>query len=182
MLLSFYAIISGLIFALYSCSKDEDETLYNEVSKDNYPLHSSNDIYYETSDDQIDINNPSERGSVTVGFYFTWDEWGRKKYDCRGAGLCNFRLVTIEIQISLKSENYAIVYADNRNSYYVDLPIDEKIVFENNDKLFYIDEDLYAKAPDGNTYKLPAGIYSLNKSIGKMGGYRLPLQVVKSIN
>ena len=183
MLLSVLAMVSGLIFSLYSCSKDEDEALYNEVSKESNSLHSFNNMCYETSDNQTDINDSPERGSVIVGFYFTWDEWGRKKYNCKeGAGLCRFRLETVEIQINFRSSNYAIVYADDRNSYYVNLPVDEKIVFEDDNKMFYIDEDLYAEAPDGKTYKLPAGVYSLDKRIGKRGGYKLPLQVVKSIN
>ena len=181
MLLSFFAIISGLIFALYSCSKDEDEILYNEVSKDNYSLHSSNDMHYETSE-ELYVNN-SDRASIPIGLYIMWDAWGRKKYDCkRGFGLCNFRIegiIYLEIDIVIKDQTYyAPIYVD-RNSYYVNIPIDEKVIFEDNDKMFYIDEDLYAKAPDGNTYKLPAGIYSLDKSIGKMGGYRLPIQIVK---
>ena len=44
------------------------------------------------------------------------------------------------------------------------------------------DEDLYAKAPDGSIYKLPAGVYCMDKSIGKLGGYKLPLQIVKNMN
>ena len=186
MFLSIFAMVSGSIFALYSCNKDDDETLFENISKNNYHSSSADfDMNNEELVNQCDISDFSAKESVEIRLRFVWDGWGRKKYDCeKGAGLCRFRIETAAIEVDLNRGDhyYSVPIHHNRDSYYVNLPIDEKVIFENYDKLFYIDEDLYAKAPDGSIYKLPAGVYCMDKSIGKLGGYKLPLQIVKNMN
>ncbi|HBG70573.1 MAG: hypothetical protein A2W93_02285 [Bacteroidetes bacterium GWF2_43_63] len=109
-----------------------------------------------------------------IGFFFTWDEWGRKKRDCHKAGLCNFRLDEIEIDL------YSVpVQQNEEGDYFVILEFDKSIDFEDDLKNFYIDEDLLAKAPNGTLVKVPFGVYKFNADLGEMGGVELPLFVIE---
>lgn len=114
----------------------------------------------------------SSKAKIII-FTFTWDEWGRKKKNCRGGGLCNFRLKRIEIVIGLPKT--APVYKDDKNNYFVELPIDDEFIFEDDSKCLFVDEDIVTLGPDGHSYTLLAGAYSYDRRIGKLGGYVIPL-------
>lgn len=129
-----------------------------------------------TSSQNEELN--SSKGTIVV-FYFTWDEWGRKKKNCDGGGLCNFRLERVEIHIGLPKSSVghtSPVYKNEKDDYYVEIPIDEDFVFEDDTKCLYVDEDIEALGPDGNYYVLKAGAYSYDNNIGDLGGYLLQLE------
>lgn len=152
-------LIYGTLFlalvgiGLLSCQKTE--ILKTNQSNENFQL------------------NDKQSGPI-IGFFFTWDEWGRKTRDCHKAGLCNFRLEEIEIGWFCVP-----VQQDENGEYYVEIYFDDSIEFEDEEHTFYIDEDLYTKTPKGDLVLLPEGEYSSNPEIGKMGGVRLPLVLVK---
>lgn len=107
---------------------------------------------------------------IIVGGYFTWDEWGRKRFDCERNGLCNFRLEAITITI--KS---AVVQGDENGNLWVDIPIDDTMPDDDGFEYFPIDEDLFFTTENEDTYSVEAGLYPLNTEIGEVGGYRLPI-------
>lgn len=116
----------------------------------------------------------NEKG-IVVGFYFTWDEWGRKSKNCHRAGLCNFRLEKIEIQIKSVPAKYAPVQSDGSGNLYVEILADKDLEFDDSAHNLFIDEDIYSTGPDGKIYRLPKGIYPLISDLGDLGGYKLPL-------
>ncbi len=143
----FLAIV-GIGFT--SCEKEEI----------NHPESTKNSQFEETLESRI-----------VIGFYFTWDEWGRKDEDCQGKGLCNFRLETIEIEIGHCTP--VLTHGANGNMY-IEILADEDLVSQNSNSNFYIDEDIYDQF-NNETYKVPAGVYQINPNLGNVGGYVIPL-------
>lgn len=146
-----------LIFAFIGCEKEE-------INGAPFSKHQK--------EEQI-----STKGSIVV-FYFTWDEWGRKKKNCAGGGLCNFRLESVELYIGFLRSSFchaSPVYKDDKNNYYVEIPIDDNFIFEDETKCLYVDEKIEALGPDGNLYMVNAATYPYYKQIGDLGGYRIPL-------
>jgi hypothetical protein len=128
-------------------------------------------IFNKNCPNQLDHHNPSiAHRDIVIGFYFTWDEWGRANRNCHKAGLCNFRLEEIRIEV-----NCVPVFSKENGELYVQIPVDELIEFEDEQMDFYIDEDLYAVGPDGYTYMIPSGVYEFNPDLFEMGGFELPL-------
>lgn len=138
------------IALLISCSNDQD-ILENQLTN------------YES--EQV-----TPKTEIIIGWYFTWDEWGRKSHDCRRSGLCNFRLEAITVTI--KS---AVVQGDENGNLFVDIPIDDTMPDEDGFEYFPIDEDITYVLENEDSYTVEAGLYPINMEIGEVGGYRLPL-------
>lgn len=147
---AFFLAIVGIVFA--SCKKEEVKI---DASKNNF-----------TSE----INESAETRDVVVGFYFTWDEWGRKSYGCKKGGLCKFRLETIKVGFGYS----APVITDVNNQMSVQVLADLALDNQDSNKDFFVDEDLFANF-DNEIYKVPAGVYPIDNALGTMGGYVLPL-------
>jgi hypothetical protein len=154
-LMAIFAIASAaLIFN--SCQKEEQL----ETQLQTIPLTSQ-------------VNN--EKGKVIITI--SWDKWGLKKYDCEnGAGLCNFK---ISFEYEETEKHTAAVYSDNKGNLFAKVFVDEELVkqFEKEDHSLHIEENLFSKASDGTIYTIPAGNYKLNPTMGKFGGYIIPLLI-----
>lgn len=133
--------------------------------------HKDLDNPYQRTDEEVVINPKID---IVIGFYFTWDEWGRKKYNCHGAGLCRFRLEAIVVSIGKSTP----VNINAKGELFVEVPVDDDLIFEDTEKNFYIDEDLFAPAPDSKIYMIPKGVYKFNSSLGEKGGILLPLKTI----
>ena len=128
----------------------------------------------KTNQSSVNYQLNEKQAGPIIGFFFTWEEWGRKRRGCDKAGLCYFRLEKIEIGwFSVP------IQQDENGDYYVEISFDESIEFEDEEHTFYIDEDLYASTPNGDLIMLPEGEYSSNPEIGEMGGVKLPLVIVE---
>ncbi len=111
---------------------------------------------------------------IVIGYYFTWDDWGRKESDCRsGRGLCNFRLEEIRIDIGFGGA--CPINTDNNGNMWVDIAITPDMPVENDNDNFWIDEDINYTMPNEDVYTVFAGSYQKINSIGDEGGYRIPL-------
>ncbi len=126
------------------------------------------DTYEMTSTAEL---NEFQKSLIVIGFYFTWDEWGRKSENCRKAGLCDFRLETIEIEVG---HSTPVITNGTNGNMYVEILADEDLEYQNSNLNFFIDEDLYADF-NNESYKVPAGVYQIDNNLGTMGGYVLPL-------
>lgn len=124
-------------------------------------------------DENNDISEPieSKESRIVIGFYFTWDEWGRKSENCRKAGLCDFRIETIEIEFG---NSTPILTNAQNGDMYVEILADGDLEYQNSNLDFFIDENLYTNF-NNETYKVPAGVYQIDHNLGTMGGYVLPL-------
>ncbi|MDR1345101.1 MAG: hypothetical protein LBK03_00160 [Bacteroidales bacterium] len=123
---------------------------------------------------------PTVEKAKQLVFEIWWDEWGRKKKNCDGAGLCNFH-ISLRIE-EIKEENHTILYYGDDNEegrMYADILIDNYFQFDEEGTDFYIDEDLYSQDQYGQLYMIPAGQYRFNKGLGKLGGYTIPVIAVK---
>lgn len=119
-------------------------------------------------------NNKTENTAmrpITIGYYFTWDHWGRASRDCAGGGLCNFRLEKIVINLEIAQP----VQSDENGNTWVDIPISNDMPAEYNYDFFPVDEDMTFTMDDGDTFMVASGMYPRNNSIGTNGGYRLPI-------
>lgn len=143
-----------IALSIVSCTKDADDL--------------------STSENLIEQENP-EFKEIVVGFYFTWDEWGRKKFNCRKGGLCNFRLEEITIDIEFEFGFGVPVQTGNNGDHWADIPITESMPADYHYEIFPIDEDIHYTMEDGDTFMVPAGMYPRIETIGEEGGYRLPI-------
>jgi hypothetical protein len=121
---------------------------------------------FKTNQSNENLQLSDKQAGPIIGFFFTWDEWGRKNRDCRKAGLCNFRLEEIEIGWFCVP-----IQQEDNGDYYVE--------FEDEEHTFFIDENLYAKTPKGDWIMLPKGEYPTEPEIGEIGGVKLALVVVE---
>jgi hypothetical protein len=156
-------IVTAILFATTSCKK-EAEVAKNQVSAQN-----SKELSEE----------PSRKVTITI----SWDEWGRAKRDCKGWGLCNFKIeiIIIKDKDSRSSDNpstnpySAELYYQRDGRAYIDVLIDK--TYEGTS--LFIDEDLYSVDENGQLYMIPEGEYKLNPTLGKMGGYTVPVIIVE---
>jgi hypothetical protein len=129
---------------------------------------------FKTNQSNENLQLSDKQAGPIIGFFFTWDEWGRKNRDCRKAGLCNFRLEEIEIGWFCVP-----IQQEDNGDYYVEIYFDDSIEFEDEEHTFFIDENLYAKTPKGDWIMLPKGEYPTEPEIGEIGGVKLALVVVE---
>ena len=164
LLLTISVIIGTSIF-FTSCKKYSDEYT---TTKEQTLKKSENDSV--TNDETL----TPKRVTITV----SWEDWGRKKKNCAGAGLCYFRIeITI---IKSPSAHSAELYYDRDGKTYINVLIDKKFVFDSESTDFYIDENLYSQDENGQLYMIPQGRYKLNSALGTQGGYTIPVIIVKN--
>ena len=148
-------IIIGLIIfgmtALVSCEKEETANL----------------------NDKEQTTQISERGTITI--VVSWDEWGRKKKNCDGGGLCNFTVEKVEYVNTV--DKMAPILDDPNGNPYIEALVDKDLVFEDESESLYIDEDIKSIASNGLTYVMSAGVYQIDYKLGKLGGYTIPLTI-----
>ena len=72
-------------------------------------------------------------------------------------------------------QNTTELYQTSDGNYIVFLETPENAPFEDETRALYVDEDLTEIAPDGTILTIYAGTYQFDESIGKHGGYAIPL-------
>lgn len=180
MLLTLITTVSSLIFALYSCSKDELST--NDENNVENPIktnESKNDNDDATShllfcNDQ----NVLGKGSIKIIEIKLW----RKKNDClSGLGICSVSILGYQVWKS--TNDYDLSYASRT----ILCSVEDKTVcnktmnlvlatptngLSNSDLQFYVDEDIYGYDEESNDYiMIKKGVYQYNPNIGQFGGY-----------
>lgn len=108
---------------------------------------------------------------IGIRAIFTWDEWGRKKFNCRKNGLCYFRLNDLIVSGS----HYTEVQTASNGDLFVEINVDSNIEYEDSTTNLYVDDDITSNNLNGLTLVLPKGTYSFISTIGSSGGYHLPL-------
>ncbi|MBS9774665.1 MAG: hypothetical protein KGV59_05855 [Tenacibaculum sp.] len=93
---------------------------------------------------------------------------GRKSRNCNGFGICIIRTSLIR-----NEPPNAMVQKELDNTYLI-LELDRELDTELYDSTLYVEENLKF-----NNTELPSGEYSLDKSIGEFGGYKLKLSSKK---
>jgi len=141
------------------------------------------------TDENIQTTNQSfnSLNSSKVRFYIyysTWDEWGRKKKDCKGWGLCNYTDCwfcciddysdqVVDCENSQRIENVGIVTIDTEtDTGHMVIELDPSISIQNdaivNQKILYIDYDIVT-----DNSVVHADDYLFDPNVGSYGGYIL---------
>jgi hypothetical protein len=117
------------------------------------------------------------------GIYAEWEGKGHvgkedrdRKFDedveCIGRGLCKFRGGIFGV--SPGNTNSSPIYIKDNGTYFIEVSINENIPFEEH---FILDEPEIYIDDFGNAFKIHAGNYPFDVSIGRHGGYALPIDV-----
>ncbi|MFT4061961.1 MAG: hypothetical protein QM642_06350 [Edaphocola sp.] len=167
LILTTTAVTVGLfgMTMFYSCQKESTE-ITDSTSKANEPMQIMSSSESST-----------EMSSITLEWRWIWDEWGRAKRDCAGGGLCNFRRDPEQQGNNVASFKQSPFFQDENGSYYVEVWVDEDLVFEDSSKKLYIDEDIINVGSDGITVVAPKGEYPINMSLGVYGAYEIPVMI-----
>lgn len=113
-----------------------------------------------------------------------WDEWGRARKDCKRAGLCNFQdgwFGNDPCGRNYPHHEGTITMDSETNQYIFTIPLTQAdITFITADEptlTLRVDEDILESAiqENGKFWKVKAGAYSFNSSIGNFGGYKIPV-------
>ncbi|MDR1879284.1 MAG: hypothetical protein LBQ64_06960 [Bacteroidales bacterium] len=152
-------VIGGIIF--YACQKESTE------------LDSTKMLNSVTDNGLIQ----KEMGGTICISWVT----GKGK-PCEGKkGMCNFR-ISIEhkgIADPISSiANFAVVEKSDKGDLFVKI-LANKESFSDGNTFFPIDEDRYSRTEDGDLYMIPKGDYPLHPELGDLGGYIIPVFLVK---
>ncbi len=153
-------VIAGVFVAFVGCSKKTDNT--------------------ETTGSIID-NNEKYWDS---GFWaVTWDEWGRKKKNCDGWGLCNIKIEYVLYDTLFDKSivsHYSPIYSQDKGTCYFDILYDSQYdcLVEDANKFFYIDDDIY-DLNNGYIFRIPQGEYPLIPCNSSKNKYHIPIEITK---
>jgi hypothetical protein len=169
------------LLTVTSCSED------NEVVNS----YDENSIAKQLSFVDVDTriaNQPSKRVEEVIPIVsiviVEWDEWGRKKKNCDGWGLCNadwFPKQGISNRKSTSTNGGATLleFDDSMNKYYVDILLAETPPAEipTEELTLKIDEKFELEVEDAISQNLTfnQGDYGYDNSLGEFGGYRIYL-------
>ena len=136
----------------------------------------------------IDINSRLESYGLKEGVIIVqWNEWGRKKKDCDGWGLCNAEWFPApeEKSSGLISTNpnggsSILEYNPSTDQYYIDILLAAALpdIYTIDDVTLIVDEEielLNINTVISRNLSIPIGDYTLNNSLGNFGGYRIYL-------
>jgi hypothetical protein len=160
-----------------SCSKD----------KETISLYDENSIAKQLK--FIDVNNrianihDKTQGKAMVKIIIVrWDEWGRKKKNCAGWGLCNaewFPDLKKANSISSNGGATLLEFDDNLKKYYIDILLAETPSAEIPTDLLTlkIDEnfELEVESIISQNLTFNQGEYFYDSTLGEFGGYRIYL-------
>lgn len=163
-------VLFGLIFI--SCSKDNNSASQQEGLLT--PVYGK-DISFSFA--QTNFNKVEE---PTIQLIDVVLDIGRKSRDCRGIGVCKFRVCVPKCMSAIDLNKQNVISGklklplNNKNSstkktmkIYLNNSLDSS--FDSN---FYIDSDMVY-----DNFILSKGVYKLDPSLGEYGGYEIPLEI-----
>lgn len=148
-----FSIIVMLIFGFSVNAQNKIEPTYNQ------------DITFITS---------SKIDGAGIGFLL---ELGRASRSCRGFGVCHIVACWITIydgKITPTKNQIITSVTGQKGNEYITLELSKSLDSTIFDTTFYIDKDL---TPTGNEAVIKKGSYVLDLTIGKFGGYKIPVTV-----
>lgn len=169
-----FVLLAIQVAGLFSCTKDVS-------TKKLLPVEQR--LKFINAYDRIDgfIRKNAREGIVIV----SWNEWGRKKKDCKGMGLCNAHWFPKDNTIVTNPDNgeggSSLLEYDNANDqYYFDilLAANPPADLTDSDLEFVIDYEinLDTKSEIGVDLSIVPGTYQFESSRGDFGGYRILLK------
>jgi hypothetical protein len=171
-------IVASIIAStlIISCTKENINPSQTSVNFDENEIENS--LKFVTVNERI-LKITDKKPIVIV----QWDEWGRKKKNCDGWGLCEADWFPKEESIVIPPPNggATILELDKiSNKYYIDILLAEKVPthIPIHALKLKIDEDIeLLNIQDFTSVPLTIykGNYKVNNSLGKFGGYRIYL-------
>ncbi len=171
-----YASVIAMVAVYFSCSKNQ------EVEKEK-EINIARQLKFVPVGDRIkERNGDVSRGKIVI---VSWNEWGRKKKNCDGWGLCKakwFPDVNESVQVPDPTEGGAsILESDPSNGkYYFDILLADypPATIPVSELTLIVDEDiLLGQSPVlGNDLIIKEGDYEYDSSLRTYGGYRIYLE------
>ena len=161
-----------------SCSKDNETT---ETYDENAILTQLRFVDVNTR--IANMQNAENQSRIKI-IIVEWDEWGRKRRNCKGQGLCNadwFPKNNRQAKRNTSTNGSATLleFDSSLNKYYIDILLAETPPVEiPTDALsLRIDEDFELNVEDEISQNLTfnQGDYVYDNSLGEFGGYRIYL-------
>ncbi|WP_068595712.1 hypothetical protein [Vaginella massiliensis] len=163
-----FILKGGLIIALasssifYACNNDDDTVEQTAELQGKKSPVIGEDIFFR-SDYKEDV---TKGGGVT----FVFDIGRRSSPTCKGFGICRLAAFGIWIVVQPKA-NQAIGIDKQSSLKFITIELESPIDPAEFDTRFYVDEEII---DDNGNYKIKAGVYNLDSTIGLYGGYKLP--------
>lgn len=161
-----------------SCSKDNETT---ETYDENAILTQLRFVDVNTR--IANMQNAENQSRIKI-IIVEWDEWGRKKKQCRGWGLCNadwFPIANRQAKRNTSTNGSATLleFDDSLNKYYIDILLADTPPAEipTEALTLKIDENFELDVEEAISRNLTfnQGDYSYDDSLGEFGGYRIYL-------
>lgn len=113
-----------------------------------------------------------------VIYYATFEEWGHASANCGGWGLCRYSDCWFcNAPDNARKARVEFDADTNEGNLFIELnpavPIEQEAITRNS--IFYVDGDI-----DNPNSVLHGGKYALDATVGKYGGYRIPITIKKN--
>jgi hypothetical protein len=186
------SFVVGIIFTVLSCAKEDNKKVFDRNTLAQRLNFKTVEIDPKENRDRENDEELDTGSTITITIV-TWDEWGRKKKQCKGWGLCNadwfpkdeepkeseqnrsYKVLSNE----LKKYSSLIEYEKNTDRYYMDIllskPLPSDIPTDQIDLV--IDEPIELNTKDILSCDLIFNNdnYPFLTNLGDYGGYRLYL-------
>lgn len=178
-----YTVFFASLLILTSCSKEDSVDLVDSVNEDSIAKELVLVDYSKTN-----LNARNETATNGKLIIVRWTEWGRKKRNCAGWGLCKahwfFCVDENNNQVDCfgrnsNSNGYStpLQFDETDNRYYVDVLLAEPTTIPEQSLTLKIDENfmLDTSLAIGKDLTFSEGDYVFNRQLGEFGGIRVYL-------
>lgn len=181
-------IVLIMSITIFSCNESDESIEKLSIEE--------NEISSLLSFKSIDFDELST-SKKWCGHIVSWDEWGRKRKNCGGWGLCNAswfescpqqvgegeeKNIKNKIQKLKSSNGFAtkVYVEDSSGRNFIILPLKTALppTIDIDDISLKIDEDIVLKTENsslGRNLTFRSGVYQFNRDIDEFGGYKIYL-------
>lgn len=110
----------------------------------------------------------------------------RNSCNRRMSGVCRMHVPILQneimdpsdlLELGLEGGVISPVLTDDHGNDYIEIPVlDEDVIFEDDEKNLFIDEDIFSEGNLDLAFKLNAGIYPIDMEIGEHGGHKVLIE------
>ena len=167
-------VFVGFIATFISCDKEGQNVSLTE--KENF----NEDLIPQKLSFQKNNLNPYNRGEIII---VEWDEWGRKKKDCKGWGLCDAVWFPKAEEKSVNSDfsvySTILQFDQISQKYFIDILLSEVVPIDIPIELYPLPVDesfiIYTEEAIGRNLIFEEGEYPFDETLGSFGGFRIYL-------
>lgn len=180
---NFKFLLIIVVSVFFSCSTENESSMTNQNSIENSL------VFKKIGYNQEDIGQRPVVISGNTGNKFivvSWDEWGRKRKNCAGWGLCNaewFHCTDAEgnpvdcFKFPPNGYETFLQVDDLTSQYYIEILLAEETDIPKEELALNIDEDIVLNISSaiGTDLKFNSGVYLFDSNLGDYGGFKIYL-------